>query len=95
MAIKTATTTPERIGRLGQRRQVVIPREIFENLRMRTGDFVAITQKADTVVIKRKRIVDADDTLTTAEAKKVRRGMKQIKEGRFKLWSDVKHELGR
>jgi len=95
MASKTATTTPERIGRLGQRRQVVIPREIFENLRMRTGDFVAITQKADTVVIKRKRIVDADDTLTPAEDKKVRHGMKQIGEGRFKLWSDVKHELGR
>ncbi len=95
MASKTATTSPERIGRLGQRRQVVIPREIFENLRMRTGDFVAITQKADTVIIKRKRIVDADDTLTSAEAKKVRRGMKQIKEGRFKLWSDIKHDLGR
>jgi hypothetical protein len=36
-----------------------------------------------------------DDTLTPAEAKKVRRGEKQIKEGRFKLWSDVKHHLGR
>ena len=24
----------------------------------------------------------------------VRRGMKQIKQGRFKLWSDAKHELG-
>ena len=46
------------------------------------------------MIIKRKRIVDAADTLTPAEAKKVRRGMKQIKEGRFKLWSDV-HELGR
>jgi hypothetical protein len=33
--------------------------------------------------------------LTPAEAKKVRRGMEQIKEGRFKQWQDVKHELGR
>jgi AbrB family looped-hinge helix DNA binding protein len=95
MANKTATTTPERIGRLGQRRQVVIPREIAESLRMRTGDFLAITETENGVLIKPKRIVDADDTLTPAEAKKVRRGMKQIKEGRFKLWSDVKHELGR
>ena len=96
MASKTATnTTEERISRLGQRRQVVIPREIAESLRMRIGDFVAITQKADTVVIKRKRIVDAEDTLTRAESKKVRRGFKQIKNGRFRLWSDVKHELGR
>jgi bifunctional DNA-binding transcriptional regulator/antitoxin component of YhaV-PrlF toxin-antitoxin module len=95
MASKTATTIPERIGRLGQRRQVVIPREIAESLSMRIGDFVAITKKADTVIIKRKRIVDPDDTLTPAEAKKVRRGMKQIKDGRFKLWSEIKHELGR
>ena len=32
-----------------------------------------------------------DDALTPADAKQVRRGMKQIKEGRFKLWSDVKN----
>ena len=95
MASKTATTTPERVGRLGQRRQVVIPREIVESLRMRTGDFLAITEKDNGVLIKPKRIVDRDDTLTPAEAKKVRRGMKQIKEGRFKLWSEIKNELGR
>jgi hypothetical protein len=39
--------------------------------------------------------IDPDDTLTPAEAKKVRLGMKQIREGKFKLWPDVKHELGR
>jgi AbrB family looped-hinge helix DNA binding protein len=96
MPSKTATTTRERIGRVGQRRQVVIPREIFEKLNMREGDFVAFAQKAGGVLVKPKRIVDADDTtLTPEEAKLVRRGMKQIKEGRFKLWRDVKHELGR
>ncbi len=31
-----------------------------------------------------------DDTLSPAEAKKVRRGEKQIREGRSKPWSDVK-----
>jgi hypothetical protein len=61
-----AATTQERIGRVGQRRQVVIP-----------------------------HVVDSQDVLTPAEAKEVRHGMKQIKEGRFKLWRDVKHELGR
>ena len=90
-----ATTTPERIGRVGQRRQVVIPREIFEKLRMREGDFVAFAQRHNGVLVKPKRLVDPDDVLTPAEAKKVRRGMKQIKEGRFKLWRDVKHELDR
>ncbi len=47
------------------------------------------------LVVKPKRLVDAQDTLTPAEAKMVRRGMKQIKEGRFKSWRDVKDELGR
>jgi len=62
MASKTATI--EKISRVGQRRQVVIPREIAESLRMREGDFVAITKKADAVVIKRKRLVDDDTTVT-------------------------------
>jgi AbrB family looped-hinge helix DNA binding protein len=94
MAGKT-TVTKERIGRVGQRRQVVIPREMLEILNLQEGDFVAFSQQTDGVLVKPKRVVDPDDVLTPAEAKKVRQGMKQIKEGRFKLWRDVKHELGR
>ena len=95
MANKTATTTPERVGRLGQRRQVAIPREIIESLRMRTGDFLAITQKDNTIVVKPKRVVDADDTLTPKEAKLVRRGEAQLKRGTSKPWRDVKNALER
>ena len=94
MAPKTAATR-ERIGRVGQRRQVVIPREILESLKLREGDFVAFSRQANGVLVKPKRLVDPDDVLTPAEAKKVRRGMEQIKAGRFKQWRDVKHELGR
>lgn len=94
MTPKTAAT-PERIGRVGQRRQVVIPREILESLKLREGDFVAFSRHANGVLVKPKRLVDPDDVLTPAEAKKVRHGMEQIKEGGFKLWQDVKHELGR
>jgi AbrB family looped-hinge helix DNA binding protein len=83
MASKSATT--EKIGRVGQRRQVVIPREILETLNIREGDFVAFTQKTGGVLIKAKRLVDDDTVLTPQEAKMVRRGMKNIKEGRFKL----------
>lgn len=36
---------------------------------------------------------NSDDVLTPSEAKKVRHGMKQIREGRFRLWRDVKQEL--
>jgi AbrB family looped-hinge helix DNA binding protein len=94
MAPKTAATR-ERIGRVGQRRQVVIPREILESLKLREGDFVAFSRQANGVLVKPKRLVDPDDVLTPAEAKKVRHGMEQIKAGRFKLWRDVNHELGR
>jgi bifunctional DNA-binding transcriptional regulator/antitoxin component of YhaV-PrlF toxin-antitoxin module len=80
---------------VGQRRQVVIPREMLETLNLQEGDFVAFSQHANGVLIQPKRVADPEDVLMPAEAKKVRHGMKQIKEGRFKLWRDVKHELGR
>ena len=95
MAGKTATTPKERVGRVGQRRQVVIPREIFDELRMQTGDFVAFTRTDNGVLVKPRRVADSNDALTPAEAKKVRRGMKQIKEGRFKVWRGSENELGR
>ena len=94
MASKTATTTRERIGRLGQRRQVVIPREIVENLQMRTGDFLAITQKDNAIVVKPKRVVDPDDVLTPEEAKRLRQSLKQMRQGKTRPWTQIKHELG-
>ncbi len=54
-----------------------------------------VGQRGGGVVIDPKKLADPDDVLTPAEAKRVRHGMKQIKEGRFKLWRDVKHELSR
>ncbi len=94
MAAKTATTTQERIGRVGQRRQVVIPRDMLETLKLQEGDFVAFSEQANGVLIKPRRVVDPDDVLTPAEAKKVRHALKQIREGKTKPWSQVKHELG-
>jgi AbrB family looped-hinge helix DNA binding protein len=93
MAGKTATTE-ERIGRVGQRRQVVIPRDICENLDMREGDFVAVQQHGRSVVIKPKKLVDRDDVITTSEAKRLRRSLKQTRQGKTQPWSQVKHELG-
>ena len=83
----------ERIGRVGHRRQVIVPREIIESLHLREGDFVAFSPRANGVFVKPKRLIDPDDVLTPAEAKRVRQGMEQIKAGRFKLWRDVKHAL--
>jgi bifunctional DNA-binding transcriptional regulator/antitoxin component of YhaV-PrlF toxin-antitoxin module len=49
MAAKTSTTQ-ERIGRVGQRRQVVIPREMLATLKIQEGDFVAFSQQANGVM---------------------------------------------
>src|SRR5258707_15704268 len=62
MAAKT-TTTEERIARVGPGRQVIIPREILGTIKIRKGDFVAITKQQNGVLIKkRKHLVDSDDT---------------------------------
>lgn len=92
MATKAATTR-ERIGRVGLRREVVIPREMLETLHLQEGDFVAFGKQTNGVLIK-LRVVDPDDMLTPAEAKKLRHGLKQIREGKTRPWSQIKHELG-
>ena len=93
--MKTTPTTQERIGRVGQRRQVVIPRDILETLNLEAGDFVAFTEQKNGVLIKAKRTVDSNDTLTPAEAKIVRRGEAQLKLGDSKPWRAVKNALSR
>ena len=92
MPAKTAATR-ERIGRVG-RRQVVIPRDILQTLKLREGDFVAFSKEANGVLIKPKRVVDLDNVLTPAEAKKLRRSLKQARQGKTLPWSQVKHDLG-
>ncbi len=79
---------------MGQRRQVVIPRDILETLKLQEGDFVAFSKRANGVLIKPKRVVDPDDVLTPADAKKLRRSLKQARQGKTLPWSQVKHDLG-
>ncbi len=83
------------IGKIGQRRQVVIPKEIFDALGLEIGDFVEVSQVKRTVVIKPKKIVEADDVLTPEEEAIVRKGERQLRQGKSKAWSVIKHELAR
>ncbi len=94
MPAKTPTSTREPIGRVGQRREVVIPREITEALHIQEGDFVAFAKQGNGVLIKPQRVVHPDDVLTPAEAKKVRHATKQIKAGKTRPWAEIKDELG-
>jgi bifunctional DNA-binding transcriptional regulator/antitoxin component of YhaV-PrlF toxin-antitoxin module len=92
MANKTATKR-EPIGRVGQRRQVVIPREIFENLRMQEGDFVAFTQQANGVLVKPKRMVDPDDVLTPKESALIAKARREMREGKSVTLGQLEHDL--
>lgn len=83
------------IGKLGQRRQVVIPKEICDALGLATGDFVEVRQVKGTVVIKPKKLVDADDVLTPEEEAIVRKGERQLRQGKSKSWQQVKNALAR
>ena len=83
------------ISKLGQRRQVVIPKSICEELGIEIGDFVEVERVKGTVVIKPKKLVDAEDVLTPEEEKAVRKGEAELRQGKSKSWQQIKHELAR
>ncbi|HMC59621.1 MAG TPA: AbrB/MazE/SpoVT family DNA-binding domain-containing protein [Candidatus Solibacter sp.] len=82
------------LSRIGQRREVVIPKAIFDRLHLREGDLMEITADAGRVSMKPKTLAGADDVLTPDEARKVRHGLRQAREGKTKPLAQVKHELG-
>ena len=73
------TTKTTVVSRIGQLRQVVIPKEVFDALNLAEGDFLEVTAQNGCVAMKRKRLDDAGNTLTPAEALKVRHVEKQLK----------------
>jgi AbrB family looped-hinge helix DNA binding protein len=81
------------ISRLGQRRQVVIPKSICEQMGLRVGDFVEVAMTKGLATIRPKTLVDADDILTPEEEKLVRKGEAQLKKGKHVLWEDTKKKL--
>lgn len=81
------------ISKLGKRRQVVIPKEICEHLSLQEGDYVEVDLKGNMVVIKPKKLVDADDVLTHTDAALVREGEEQIKRGKGIAWEEAKQSL--
>ena len=91
ISAKTAT-----VSRIGQRRQVVIPKRVFDALKLRAGDFVEVSAEGGRLEMRPKRLVDiGDDELTPDDAAKVRRGEAEIEAGRSKSWRTVRDELGR
>ena len=75
---------------------LVVPNRVRREAGFKTGDKVQFKVARGTVTILHEPPAthDADDALTPAEAKKVRHALKQVREGKTKPWSQVKHELG-
>lgn len=74
------------ISKLGQRRQVVIPKDICDELGLQEGDFVEVTSTEGKVIIKPKKVVDADEVLTPAQRavidKRLAEAEEDVKAGR-------------
>ena len=75
-------------------RQVTVPKAIFDELGLKEGDFVEVSVEGANIVIKPKRLVDLEDTLSPEEEKLVDKGFKQLKQGEYVSWEELKHELG-
>jgi bifunctional DNA-binding transcriptional regulator/antitoxin component of YhaV-PrlF toxin-antitoxin module len=89
------TPTQDRIGRPGQRRQAVIPREILETLNLRARDFLADAQRGDSVVIKRANRGDSHDTLTPKEGALLKNAEREMKQGKYVTPAQLHDDLGR
>lgn len=81
------------IVRIRTNRQVTIPKQVFDDLGLQEGDFVEVVRSENTVLIKPKKLVDADDILTLEEQEIVEKGIEQLRRGESVPWSQVKHEL--
>jgi len=82
------------VTKLGQRGQVVIPKEIRDEIGLKAGDFLEVVRKEGSIIIKPKKLVDMEDTLTEEEEKLVAEGFEQLKNGDFTSWEKLKNELG-
>jgi bifunctional DNA-binding transcriptional regulator/antitoxin component of YhaV-PrlF toxin-antitoxin module len=85
MTITVRTKTP-----------LVVPDQIRRRAGFKSGDQLEFKVSAGVVTILPKPNVarEPDDILTPAEAKRLRRSLKQTKEGKTRPWSQIKHELG-
>lgn len=82
------------VSRIGHRRQVVIPKKVFDALSLAEGDFMEVTVENGRVAMKPRKSAHGGDTLTAADAKKLRHAIQQVKAGKTKPWPQVKHGLG-
>ena len=83
------------VGKVGKRRQVIIPKKICEELGLQEGDLVEIelNEEEGVILLKPKKLVDAEDVLSPEEEELVAKGFEQIRKGDYVRWEDLQHEL--
>jgi len=74
------------------KRQITIPKAIFNDLGLKEGDYVEIIRNKNRIVIKPKKIDEPDDVLTPEEEKIVEKGIEQLKRGECMDWEDPRDE---
>ena len=82
------------IVKIRTNRQVTVPKAIFDELGLKEGDFVEVSLQGTEIVIKPKRLVDVEESLSPEEEKLVEKGFQQLKRGEVVAWKELKHELG-
>ena len=75
-------------------RQVTVPKIIFDDLGLKEGDYVDVSLQGSDIVIRPKRLVDLDDTLSPEEEELVEQGFRELRQGKSVAWSALKDELG-
>jgi AbrB family looped-hinge helix DNA binding protein len=59
------------IGKVGKRRNVVIPQDICDEVGIQEGDFVEVVADNGTIVIRPKKLVDAREFRAVRESDEV------------------------
>ncbi|MCK4356229.1 AbrB/MazE/SpoVT family DNA-binding domain-containing protein, partial [Candidatus Bipolaricaulota bacterium] len=74
------------IVKIRTNRQVTVPKAIFDDLGLKEGDFVEVRLQGTDIVIRPKRLVDMEDSLSPEEEKLVEVGFEQLKNGEYVAW---------
>jgi AbrB family looped-hinge helix DNA binding protein len=95
MSVRQLEKTTYSIGRVGKRRQVIIPKNVCKALHLQEGDIVEIRSAQGAVLIKPKRLVDPNDTLSSQEEKAVRKGEAELRRGDYVTLAQLHNDLDR
>ena len=82
------------VNRIGQRRQVVLPKSLCDSVGVVEGDLVEVRVERGRITIVPKRLETDDGPATQTDAASVRRGLKESRAGTTRPWRAVKDELG-